>query len=430
MEIICITGMHRSGTSVVARVANLLGLDLGDEGDHIPMAPDNPRGYWENASISALNQWVLERMGGSWDEPPRLAKGWEHSPQLDEIRVHAVEAINKALGGGTLVGFKDPRASLTLPFWRTIVPVRATVMALRHPGEVAASLRTRNGFDVERAADLWLRYVLSAFVEDPDRLVVPYADLLADIAGNATRIATHLGLEPPGPDLLSQIGEFVEPNLRHHAGEEVRGGPRLELATAVFQLIAHHDPSIEPVIRALYEGPQASAHLAGQKDEIERLAQLLSETVQEHSAMVDELRTSLLERVQHAENELKESRNVIRALEHRAEAAEVAAERLQVELRSTHEAAKVGFERAENAEADLARLAGELDATHRTGLQAVARAEAAEREAAGTAAEVRDLSVQLEAVSSAHEELQRRKSVRAALRVARLARPFLRRRDR
>lgn len=145
--------------------------------------------------------------------------------------------------------------------------------------------------------------------------------------------------------------------------------------------------------------------------------------------MVNELRTSLLERVQHAENELKESRNVIRALEHRAEAAEVAAERLQVELRSTHEAAKVGFERAENAEADLARLAGELDATHRTGLQAVARAEAAEREAAGTAAEVRDLSVQLEAVSSAHEELQRRKSVRAALRVARLARPFLRRRD-
>jgi len=45
-DVICILGMHRSGTSLLTRVLNLLGVELG-AGDVFTMEPaaDNPKGY-------------------------------------------------------------------------------------------------------------------------------------------------------------------------------------------------------------------------------------------------------------------------------------------------------------------------------------------------------------------------------------------------
>lgn len=43
--IVCVIGMHRSGTSLVTRILNLLGVDLGPaEQLMAPYAVDNPKG--------------------------------------------------------------------------------------------------------------------------------------------------------------------------------------------------------------------------------------------------------------------------------------------------------------------------------------------------------------------------------------------------
>ncbi len=69
---VVVLGMHRSGTSALARVLNLCGAYLPDE----LMSPrhyDNPTGFWEPEAIVKLNDRVLRQLGGAWnrvDVPP------------------------------------------------------------------------------------------------------------------------------------------------------------------------------------------------------------------------------------------------------------------------------------------------------------------------------------------------------------------------
>ncbi len=46
---IVVAGMHRSGTSAIVRVLNLLGVDL--PAALYPARPDNPVGYWEPLQV-------------------------------------------------------------------------------------------------------------------------------------------------------------------------------------------------------------------------------------------------------------------------------------------------------------------------------------------------------------------------------------------
>ena len=64
---VLILGMHRSGTSAVTRVLNLLGVELGS---HL-MQPgkDNPSGFWEHQDVVAIHERLLEGLDMAWDDP-------------------------------------------------------------------------------------------------------------------------------------------------------------------------------------------------------------------------------------------------------------------------------------------------------------------------------------------------------------------------
>jgi hypothetical protein len=83
---VCILGMHRSGTSMITRLLNLCGLYLGREEAMLPPSPeDNPDGYWENQSITDLNEEILASLGGSWSRPPEMPTGWSQHSHLKLI---------------------------------------------------------------------------------------------------------------------------------------------------------------------------------------------------------------------------------------------------------------------------------------------------------------------------------------------------------
>jgi hypothetical protein len=84
----CVTGMHRSGTSFAAYAVRLLGVSLGTVDQLMAPGPDNPAGYWENCDIKELNDEVLARLGGSWDQPLVLHAGSENA--LADARAHRV----------------------------------------------------------------------------------------------------------------------------------------------------------------------------------------------------------------------------------------------------------------------------------------------------------------------------------------------------
>src|SRR5437764_4320640 len=71
-RVVCLLGMHRSGTSALTRVLNLLGMDLGSEYRLEGSRPGNPAGLWEYAPFLHINDRLLAAFGGTWDRPPPL----------------------------------------------------------------------------------------------------------------------------------------------------------------------------------------------------------------------------------------------------------------------------------------------------------------------------------------------------------------------
>ena len=45
-----VLGMHRSGTSVLARMLNLMGAYFGAEGASTGASKENPKGFWDGAT--------------------------------------------------------------------------------------------------------------------------------------------------------------------------------------------------------------------------------------------------------------------------------------------------------------------------------------------------------------------------------------------
>jgi hypothetical protein len=238
---VCVTGMHRSGTSFIAYVLQLLGVSLGSVDRMMAPGPDNPAGYWENRDIKELNDAVLSRLRGSWDQPPVLRPGWEQEPSLDLLRARASEVLDDAFGAArtnnATIGWKDPRLSLLLPFWRTVTPIAKTIVMVRDPAEVAASLRARNRIEAPQTAMLWLRYLYAATSDDPGHLLVRYHDFFEDLPGTLAAIAHHLGFPQPDGNAVADARTYLDPSLRHHVApytDPVDNNPLVALAAAVW----------------------------------------------------------------------------------------------------------------------------------------------------------------------------------------------------
>src|SRR5689334_10174307 len=237
---VCVTGMHRSGTSVVAGALAHLGVSLGDPSRLLKAGADNPKGYFEIRAVVELDDELLAHLGGAWDQPPVLDPGWEHAPGLAPFRDRADAGLRASFGAeaarGPVMAWKDPRLSVLLPFWRTVTPIATTVVVVRGPVEVAASLAVR-GYSVgaAQAASLWLRYVYAATAADPGHLLLRHADLFEDLSGTIARLAAHLGLPAPDAAAAAAVRDHLDTGLRHHdagrASPEL-ANPLLDLAPA------------------------------------------------------------------------------------------------------------------------------------------------------------------------------------------------------
>lgn len=135
---VCIAGMHRSGTSMVAGLLRRAGLYLGEEADLLPPAEGNPDGYFENSKFVGLNEELLARLGGTYFSPPVFAPGWVEAA-MSALGDKAA-AVLRGFNGREPWGWKDPRNSLMLPFWSSLLEDVRTVICLRHPWDVADSL--------------------------------------------------------------------------------------------------------------------------------------------------------------------------------------------------------------------------------------------------------------------------------------------------
>lgn len=219
---ILILGMHRSGTSALTRVVNLLGAALGER--LMPAGKGNESGHWESLAVYEAHEKLLTALGRRWDDFREMPVDWIAHPQAQSCAKSIRRFVADELAGHALWAVKEPRLCRLLPLWPQALDglkVRLTaVIMVRNPLEVAASLARRDGMAYGHAYLLWAQHLLEAerATRDMPRMIVQYDDLLRDWRGVVVSMAEQLGYTWPRPvdDAQSEIDAFLSPQLRHH----------------------------------------------------------------------------------------------------------------------------------------------------------------------------------------------------------------------
>lgn len=315
---VAITGMHRSGTSMITRGLHQSGLHLiGGEADALlEAADDNPEGFWENKAIVACNDDLLEATGGAWDNPPTLLPSAVDDPRVGEV----VEPATAALAGlaeNDRWGFKDPRLCLTASFWLDLQPDLRFVICVRNPLEVALSLKRRNQNSYSLGLSLWERYYASVLelVPAERRIVTHYDAYFLDPVGELARVCDFVGLEPAELEVRS--------DLRHHdvgvSLDEAGASPGLrelyaelcdEAGVAAPRPVAADEGRVR---RLILDGTVSARHAEQRQLAITRLEERLAES----TAKLTDLRTELAEVRQESEGRRRDLANRTRDVDKR-----------------------------------------------------------------------------------------------------------------
>lgn len=379
--VLLVLGMHRSGTSALARVLNLLGARL--PGDVLGGNRSNPRGHWEPRRVIAINEALLAGLGRRWDDPRELPGGWCEGAAADAARAAIAGFAATELAAAPLSVVKDPRLCLLAPLWLEVLAERGldtrVIVPLRDPVAVVASLQRRDGMAVASAARLWQRHLVAAEAASRarPRVRVRYAELLADWRAAVAMIADTLQLawpddlataapaieaflQPPTPTV--PVGPLPDPLMAWAAGVDAAAPEDAWQAIAAAPARAEAaDDLLALAVDDLAARESHAARIAGRG---EAQAQELAALRPQVAALGTALRTSE-ERLASVRAELERSEQA-----RQAQAGELTAQAARLQQQQV-ELATQATERARQ-DATLAAQAEELDGQQRR-LAALAR---------------------------------------------------------
>ncbi len=218
-----VLGMHRSGTSGLARMLSLLGAALPE---HILGARrGNRSGHWEPERLVDLHDEMLAEAGSRWDDWRRFEPTALGPERLSHYRSAIARLIAEEYGDAPLFVLKDPRLCRFVPLYEEILGGMGIaprfVLPFRNPVSVLDSLAARDGMAGSYASLVWLRHVLDAeeATRGKARVFLAYEEYLDDWRAVAARIPAALGLDwPRGVDDAGQeIDAHLSRDLQHHA---------------------------------------------------------------------------------------------------------------------------------------------------------------------------------------------------------------------
>ncbi len=243
MQII-VLGMHRSGTSMVARLLNMMGAYFAPNEVAMQASTANPKGHWEREDIRILNDDILQSLGMSWDN----ISEFDSSLLTDKICKQFAPRVQKIifnLDSHRPWMIKDPRLCLLLPVWTQALEVPVCIYVYRNPIQVAQSLKKRekswasiNGaalnsihltsgseanFPIVLGMALWEKYTLQALENSKDipKVLVSYNNLInkpvETIKALYKKLLTYdiQGLRLPSD---KEILAYIEPKLCREQG--------------------------------------------------------------------------------------------------------------------------------------------------------------------------------------------------------------------
>jgi hypothetical protein len=213
---VLVLGMHRSGTSALTRVLNLLGCALPEE--LVEPGDGNELGHWESRRAVLLNEEILRSAGSNWDDWGPLNEDWRASGVRSVMVGNVAKVVQDHAALGPLFVLKDPRISRLADLWLDAMDqvgvVPRVIVALRNPLDVCASMEERDLMSPDYAQLLWLRHMLDAerFSRGRPRVVAGYDRLIDNWRSLVDRIRLGLDVALPrnAPATHAEIDIFLQ----------------------------------------------------------------------------------------------------------------------------------------------------------------------------------------------------------------------------
>lgn len=219
-----VLGIHRSGTSLTAKMIETLGIPFGES--LIGPAHDNKKGFMEDADIVAFNEQLLEELGVCWDSLNGFFYAKEHfnTKKFRTLINEAKSLVTKKFSSHNKWGIKDPRISRLLPFWEIVcneLKLKVVyIFPFRSPADVQASLAARNNFNDIKSGWLWFLYNIEAltFIQDKKWILINYDSIIKQPELELDKVRETLNIDT---ELItaSRLKVFchghVDKNLQH-----------------------------------------------------------------------------------------------------------------------------------------------------------------------------------------------------------------------
>ena len=222
---IVVLGMHRGGTSLVGDLIHRWGAYAGNESKLLLADENNQQGYWEYIPLINFNDNLLSSVGSTWLVPPGTeAEETLRARALEAAYKHPAEQLlHEMWAGGKPWFWKDPRLTVLLPFWKRIWSEAVYAISVRHPLEIAMSVRKRDHVPLSASLLIWQQYMLQCLRHTEDsthRIFVKYENLIQSPLEECMRLDAFLNRscarERSDPYVLDKMMTAVKAGLRHN----------------------------------------------------------------------------------------------------------------------------------------------------------------------------------------------------------------------
>lgn len=257
-KVLIVGGMHRSGTSLTAGWLEQCGVFMGDA--LIPADPTNPKGHFEDRTISRFQRKIFTSNGlHHYLVLPGQAIKIAPESYADAQNLLAEQRLQKP---APQWGWKDPRTTLLLDFWKSVMPEAKFIFVFRPYTQVVDSLSRRKAHNARtpreqfrhrltlprsdwRFARVWQRYnqdLLDFAERYPQDTLVLATDTLIS---NSLAVLQYLNQQWDFDLEMIDILQSYDPNL-------LRSKP-MHLRRAYLRSVV---PEVEPLYQKLLQAEQ------------------------------------------------------------------------------------------------------------------------------------------------------------------------------
>ncbi len=197
---IIVSGIYRSGTSLVTELIHRWGAYAGREDDIF----QDQYGYMEHFALQKLNDELLNNVSRVPTPVEQLIEKAQ-DPVLRERALQILDEMDKEAGEKQAAAWvwKDPRLPLVLPFWSNIWGDVIYVIPVRHPVETILSAANMEGLEPDQvplsAGFVYWQFcmlnVLNFTEKSRRKLFIAYDQLIQNPQLECTRLCDFLDRE-------------------------------------------------------------------------------------------------------------------------------------------------------------------------------------------------------------------------------------------